>query len=82
MSESTIKFLNDNRIDKLQWPSRSPDLNPMENLWVVMTQIVYREGRQFNSVNALRKAIIDAWTEISLEAVSYTHLTLPTIYSV
>ena len=31
--------------------------------------IVHREGRQLNSVNALRKAIIDAWTEISLEVL-------------
>ena len=69
VSESTKKCLNANGIDKLQWSSRSPDLNPMQNLWGVLTRIVYRKGRQFNSINALRKAIIHVWTEISLEVL-------------
>ena len=61
--------MNDNGIDKFQWPSQSSDLKPMENRSGVLTRIFYREGRQFNSVNALRKAIIDVWTEISLEVL-------------
>ena len=53
----------------MQWTSRSLDLNPMENLWGVLTRIVYREGRQFNSVSALRKATIDVFAEISFEVL-------------
>uniref|UniRef100_A0A1I7X967 DDE_3 domain-containing protein n=1 Tax=Heterorhabditis bacteriophora TaxID=37862 RepID=A0A1I7X967_HETBA len=48
---STKTWLQDNSVDTMDWPSRSPDLNPMENLW-------------FETAKDLQSAICKAWSEV------------------
>ena len=48
----------------MEWPARSPDLNPIENIWGVMARYVYSGGRQFMSVDDLEDAIYEAWDSI------------------
>ena len=45
----------------MAWPSRSPDLNPIENLWGWLARRVYRNGRQFNDADQLFAAIQQEW---------------------
>ena len=56
-------FLN-NQVHAFLWPSVSPDLNPMENVWSLLVRAVYANGKQYASVLKL-KAIIYHWNEIN-----------------
>ena len=51
----------------MEWPARSPDLNPIENLWGYMARRVYAKGRQFRSIRELQKAVLYVWDSIPLQ---------------
>lgn len=60
-----ILWFERQKINVLPWPSLSPDLNPMENLWGLLTRKVYANGCQFYTTQELKSAIIRAWTEVT-----------------
>ena len=52
------------RIAHLSWPAKSPDLSPIENAWSQLVRHVYLDGRQFNNVIELKKALSEEWDKI------------------
>ncbi|RCN33912.1 transposase, partial [Ancylostoma caninum] len=68
-SQSTRTWLLENRVNVMDWPACSPDLNPMENLWGILARKVYSNNRQFHSIEELKKAIIDAWEDVEDNAL-------------
>lgn len=67
VSAETTAFLLSKNVRVLPWPARSPDCNPMENVWGLLTHDVYANGKQYDSVDQLKTAILEAWGRISLE---------------
>lgn len=53
-------------------PAHSPDLNPIENVWWILTARVYRDGKQNASVAALQAANIREWHALD----TYRHQSL------
>ncbi len=66
-AHESLDWLDAKGIDVLNWPAKSPDLNPMENLWGALARRVYAENRQFGSVADLQEAINDAWADIDFD---------------
>lgn len=82
-ARSTITWLEERNIEILPWPALSPDLNPIENLWGILTRRVYKNGKQFNTLNELKNAILNEWDQISLEEVRNLIMSMPNrIFSV
>ena len=42
------------------WPRNSPDLNTIENLWSIVKQRVYADGKQYSSNDALWEGVKQA----------------------
>ena len=54
-------------IELLPWPSRSPDLNIVENIWSMLSMRVY-DGRQFNNKDEIWQAVDASTNDINVNA--------------
>lgn len=77
VSRASQLWFQQKNIKLLEWPARSPDLNPIENMWGNLCRRVYSGGRQFQTVPDLRKAIIDEWAKIPLSEFQKVVLSMP-----
>lgn len=69
-SASTMSWFSEKSVEVLEWPACSPDCNPMENLWGIMVRSVYENNRQYNSLQELKTAVLDAWEHLSGETLT------------
>ena len=49
----TKAWFEDKNVTVLDLPAKSPDLNPRENLWGILSKQVYIQGRQFETKESL-----------------------------
>lgn len=63
-SRQTKEFLNGKNIPILEWPARSPDCNPIENIWGIMVRRIYANNRQYDSVEQLQESILSCWNNL------------------
>ena len=66
-AKRTKTWFNEQKIEVMDWPAVSPDLNPIENIWGILARRVYHNGRQFQRRDELVGAILKAWDEIDDE---------------
>ena len=62
MSRKAHKWRADNQITHLPWPSQSPDLNPMENVWAILKANV--ADHKVTSVKELISVIKKEWKKL------------------
>ena len=54
-------FLESEGIERIPWAAKSPDLNPIENLWDYLGSAISRRHPPLRTVNALKTALLEEW---------------------
>ena len=65
----TVDYLAQNNVPVLPWPSKSPDLNPIEHLWDLLDRRVRRRQPQPQTLEQLRNALQDEWGRIPQQQI-------------
>ncbi|GFW28721.1 transposable element Tcb1 transposase [Trichonephila clavipes] len=53
-------------VQKMGWPSQSPDLNPIEHLWDELERRLRSQPNRPSLLQALTSAVMDAWKAIPM----------------
>ena len=64
----TQNILRIHNVNVLQWPTRSPDLSPIEHLWDHLVRQV-RERHDVNNIRDLERALQAEWVRIPLQVI-------------
>ncbi len=73
----TAEFLKSKEISVLKWPAQSPDLNPIENIWGIMSKEVYKEGKSYLNCDDLWEAVQTAFNNLDPEVLKKVYESMP-----
>lgn len=60
----TTAYLESRGISVFSWPAQSPDLSPIEDIWGIVSEKVYKHGKTYQTKDDLWSAIVAAWDAI------------------
>ena len=82
-SRAATAYLNANNINVVDFPSKSPDLNIIENIWDELNRRVRRTGAILITLNQLRANILNEWNSLPQNYVQryVTSMSLAVVYS-
>ena len=64
-------------ITKMDWPAQSPDMNPIENLWKILKEMVHQQFKTGMTLDTYRKVILASWQSIEIETINKLIGTMP-----
>ena len=64
-AKKTAGFLKKRKVEVMDWPSQSPDLNPIEMMWTELKNALVRRNPQ--NLPELRSICVEEWQKIPQE---------------
>ena len=71
------QYLREVNIETMNWPPRSPDLNPIEHLWDIMGRRIRALPHRPTTLNELSERLIQIWVNIDQEVIRGLILSMP-----
>ncbi|CAH2100518.1 unnamed protein product [Euphydryas editha] len=71
------QWFQQNNINVLDWPSLSPDLNIIENVWGWLSRELYKNGKQYNNKQDLEKGIKKCWSKLPIKYIRSLYDSMP-----
>lgn len=60
-------FLEDHGIERMIWPAKSPDMNPIENVWGLLKRRISRLIRPEDTIQDLENVLVREWDDLPQE---------------
>ncbi|KAI5188008.1 hypothetical protein NEIRO03_2662 [Nematocida sp. AWRm78] len=71
------RYMEKADIRVLRWPSYSPDLNPIENVWAYLKRQIARSGKKPQDKRELKALIADKWRKIPDDFIRHLYDGMP-----
>ena len=65
----TTQYLQANNVDVMEWPSKSPDLSPIEQVWGLLDRRVRQRPVQPQTLRQLQHALVQEWNNIPMNVI-------------
>lgn len=70
VGKANLERMKSAKIRLTDWPPRSPDLNPIENLWGILTHNIYRHQSSFSTRAELECVLKREWKAIHISTIN------------
>ena len=77
VSRRTNQWKTEIDIPTLEWPPQSPDLNIIENVWIVIKTKVQRRIDDIRNAEDLKTVVAKIWTSLQLHYIRSLYDSLP-----
>ncbi|KAG2193943.1 hypothetical protein INT47_003513 [Mucor saturninus] len=64
------EWKDNHQIVRLNWPPQSPDLNPIENLWMILKRAKERRFEYVRNIESLKVLVESEWNLMSIEKIN------------
>ena len=74
---ATKRYLENEKIEVLPWPSQSADLNPIEHIWKYLKVQIGLRKRRPTSIHTLWQMVLEEWEKIPLGFIESLYSSMP-----
>ncbi|GBM69995.1 hypothetical protein AVEN_83510-1 [Araneus ventricosus] len=72
-----LSYLESETIPQVEWPARSPDLNPIENVWDLFGRLIAGRSVLPDTLHELQQALLQEWALLPQQAINDTIASMP-----